>query len=88
MSSTDDIYTYGLDMLAAAVDASDMSAAAEAVRAMASDLGADDLRRVATVLAVEAIWTVRPRRSRRALREWIEMRRFVLLARSAGSANA
>jgi hypothetical protein len=86
-SSTEDIYTHGLDMLSAAVDASSMESAIEAVRAIASDLGADDLRRIATMLAVESVWTSRPRRSRRAMREWIELRRFGVLAKSAGGAN-
>ncbi|MEJ7633849.1 hypothetical protein [Aeromicrobium sp.] len=86
-SSAEDIYTYGLDMLTAAVDATDMNAAIEAVRVLASDLGADDLRRVATMLAVESIWTSRPRRSRRAVREWIQLRRFGVLARAVGESD-
>lgn len=84
MSSTEDIFTHGLDMLEAASSASNQAAAMEAVRSLASDLGADDLRRVVTMLAVESIWTVRPRRSRRAVREWIELRRFSVLTRSLG----
>lgn len=87
-SSTEDIYTYGLDMLTAAVDATSLDEAIASVRAIASDLPAEDLRRVATMLAVESVWKARPRRSRRATREWIELQRFGVMASSAGAYDA
>jgi hypothetical protein len=87
-ASTQDIYAYGLDMLTTALDAADIESAIKAVRAQASDLTADDLRRVVTMLAVETIWTARPRRSRRAVREWIQMRRFASLTSSFGASDA
>lgn len=79
MSSSEDIYTFGLDMLTVALDAPTEGDAIEGVRGIASDLDVDDLRRVVTMLAVEAIWQARPRRSRRAMREWIELRRFAAM---------
>ena len=88
MRSSEDVYTFGLDMLAAALDASTEPEARDAVRAIASDLSADELRRVSTMLAVEMVWKVRSRRSRRAMREWIELRRFGLLVQSVGDQNA
>jgi hypothetical protein len=78
-SSSEDILAISLDMLVAALDARSELEAIEAVRAVASDCGADDLRRVAAALSVEMVWHSRPRRSRRALREWIDMRRLRLL---------
>lgn len=84
MSNVEDIYTHSLDMLAAAAGAVDKQVAVSAVRAIASDLEASELRQVATVLAVEAVWSVRPRRSRRAMQEWIEQKRFRVMTRSFG----
>lgn len=84
----EDIFTIGLDMLSAALEASTQADATVAVRAIASDQTAEDLRRVVTMLAVETTWQMRPRNSRRKVREWIELRRFGLLVQSVGDQNA
>ena len=82
MESTEDFYTVGLDMLSAAVNAQTETHAIDAVNAIASELTAPELRALVAYLAVESVWHVRPRRSRSAIREWIEMRRFAVLTRS------
>lgn len=76
LASTADIYEYGLRMLAAALDARSESEAITEAEAVVADLPAPVARRVATFLAVETVWRSKPRRSRRAFREWVELRRF------------
>jgi len=87
-SSVEDIYTHGLSMLSAALDARSEQDAIELVRAIARDLSPEDLVRVATWLAVESVWRQRPRRSRRAMREWVELRKFAVLTSNLGDADA
>ena len=82
METSADVYTVGLSMLSAAVDAQSEKRAIVDVDAIAADLTAPELRALVTYLAVESIWHVRPRRSKSAVREWIEMRRFAVIARS------
>lgn len=77
--SPQDIYTVGLDMMVAALDAKDELDAIEAARQIASDLTADELRRVSVFLAVQSMRQVRPRRSRRQVAEWILRARFTVL---------
>jgi len=79
MSSTQDIYVYGLDMMAAALDAPSEGDARRAVAALVKGLSDVDAQRVATLLAVETVWHSRPRRSKRAFREWVDRRRFQVL---------
>jgi len=79
VTTSEDINSIGLDLLLAALEAKSERESLEAVRAIVSDLSGDDLRRVTTWLAVQSIWRPWPRRSRRAIREAIEMRRFALL---------
>ncbi len=86
-ATTQDVYTYGLDMMAAALDAREKADAMANARAAVEHLDKATLRRVATMLAVESVWTVRPRRSRRELREWIERQRFAVMAHGWGSAD-
>lgn len=77
-----DLYSVGFDMLSAALEAATEEEAVEAVRALASDFGADELRWIATMLTVETVWKMRPRRSRRDLRYFIDRRRVALMERS------
>lgn len=76
VATTRDVYEYGLAMLGAALDATTEADAPLDAQAVVADLPVDVVRRVATLLAVETVWHSRPRRSRRALREWVELRRF------------
>lgn len=78
-ASSADIYSFGLDMFAAVLEARSRTEAAERARAIASDLTADELRRVATFLAVEGVRGLPSRRSRRLVNEWIMHKRLAVL---------
>lgn len=76
MTSTQDIYAFGLAMLSEALDARTEVEAKAAALAVIEDQPAEVARMVATLLAVETVWRSKPRRSRRAFREWVELRKF------------
>jgi hypothetical protein len=77
-ASVEDVHTFGLDMMSAALEAPTKQQAVDAVVAMVRDLDGDTAQRVAAMLAVECVRGIRPRRSRRELRDWILRRRFTV----------
>lgn len=76
MSTPADIYTWGLDALEAALAHRSKEEAGQAVAQAVRSLSEEDLRRVVMMLAVESVWSMRPRRSRRELQSWIDRTRF------------
>lgn len=74
-----DIMLLGLDMMDAALRHTDPAEALQELQGVASEFDADTARRVACMLAFECMRTVRPRRSRREMKEWIERRRFTAI---------
>lgn len=72
----EDVHTFGLDMMLAALESRTKPEATAAVLAIAARLDGLTAQRVAAMLVVESVWRIRPRRSRRELREWIERRLF------------
>ncbi len=77
--SSADIYTAGIELLEAVATAQSKDAAIEAARAHASDLGADELRRVLAMVAVESLTAMRKQRGRRYLTDWLERLRFSVI---------
>jgi hypothetical protein len=65
-------------MMAAALEAPTKDDAVTAVVALAQQLDGVTAQRVAALLAVECVRGIRPRRSRRELRDWILRRRFAV----------
>lgn len=73
MSATSQVVVArALGLLTTALEASSPAAAVQAVRTAAVDLEAEQARRVAAYLAVQLVWRRMPKRSRAAMREWVE----------------
>lgn len=71
--STADVYVHALGAFSAALRAPDQDSAVGAVReSLAGLTDVDELRRVATCLAVTAVWQMPARRDRVRLRRWLE----------------
>lgn len=61
-----------LGLITTAVEAKTGDEAVQTVRAEAADMSPELARRVATYLAVQIVWRRMPKRSRAAMREWVQ----------------
>lgn len=81
MSTPLDAFAWSLDAFAAVLDRSDRAEAYRAVREITDDRSPEELQRMVAILAVESVWSMRPKRSRRELRTWIERKRVAAAER-------
>lgn len=79
MSTPADAFSWALDVFDEVLERSDRADAYKAVKTITDDRSPEELQRMVAILAVESVWNMRPRRSRRELKMWVARRRAAVL---------
>lgn len=84
MSTRLDAFTWTLDAFDAVLERRNRSEAYKAAMAITDGRSLEELQQMVAILAVESVWSMRPKRSRRELKTWIERKRFSAITHGIG----